>query len=270
MTTNVFPFVESCQPYTVTLTPGTYIFELWGASGGATSVKGGNGAFVSAVLKLKNKQTFQVHVGGKGEDGSKNFSRTNSSCNGGASGGKPSDSIYYSGGAGGGATDVRLNDSIDSRILVASGGGGAGHAAQGGDGGALESSPVRNSKGATQTDGFSKGAGQPGRDATPASGGSEGNGGGGGGYFGGFSCQETGVNTAAGGTGGSSFISGYKKNNYVSHYSFTNPIMLSGSQTVKYKENGYAIITRLENIFITCKINVGIRNNILFMILISK
>lgn len=270
MTRNVFPFVESCEPYHITLTPGTYLFELWGASGGSSGAEGGRGAFVSGVLRLRNKQTFHVYIGGKGEDGIKNVSRTKDSCNGGASGGKPSSERFFGGGAGGGATDVRLNESLDSRILVAAGAGGSGHIGIGGDGGTLQSNDARLSKGASQTGGFSKGFGQPGRDGTPSNGGAEGNGGGGGGYYGGYSSQLSGDGSYSPGAGGSSFISGYQNKNYVSHYSFINPTMLSGDQTGKKKENGYAMITRLGNLCLTCKRKIGIRNSILFMIYLSK
>ncbi|EAY03435.1 hypothetical protein TVAG_412390 [Trichomonas vaginalis G3] len=90
--------------------------------------------------------------------------------------------------------------------------------------------------------------------------------GGGGGYYGGGAGNSA-VNTVGTGSGGSSFISGYKGCNAISekytlsnpihtgkpeHYSgfvFANPIMKDGP-TIKYIGNGQARITVLQNIFI--------------------
>lgn len=112
----------------VTLSPGKYQIEAWGASGGGyeattSSTTGGKGSYVKAVFDITEETTLYVYVGGKGSE----YSETNE-ANGGFNGGGNS----YNGFGGGGATDVRLikgdsNDTISllSRILVAAGGGGS-------------------------------------------------------------------------------------------------------------------------------------------------
>lgn len=259
-----FSFVDSCSPYTVTLSPGQYLFELWGASGGSTpDASGGKGAYVSGILSLRSKKVFYVFVGGQGQNGVKIASRTNASCNGGGSGGNPYSSSFYGGGSGGGSTDIRINRPIDSRIIVAAGGGGAGYRYKGGNAGELESDdaagyPPIFSKGANQTNGYSKIEGEQGRSGENSGWGAEGNGGGGGGYYCGFSSQASGVNTNAPGAGGSSFISGYH-NKLFPGFHFLKPMMIGGGKTMKdadnlasYKEghtgNGLALITKIRDI----------------------
>jgi hypothetical protein len=268
MSNQTFAYVSSCEPHPVSLSPGQYLFELWGASGGKTDSEGGYGygAYVSAVLKLRTRTNFYIYIGGRGGDGNKTSISPDTSCNGGGAGGRSFNvTQYVNGAAGGGATDVRLNNNLSSRILVAAGGGGAGHRYEGGDAGALESSDAIGhrecSKGANQTYGYSKGVGQNGRDAGGYYGnGAEGNGGGGGGYYGGFSYQLQGQGTDAPGAGGSSFISGYHDNNYVSGFSFINPVMIGGGNMMKAASinisyeighigDGFAIITNIGNLY---------------------
>ena len=233
---------------------------MWGASGGSTRyAAGGKGAFVSGVLNILKKKVFYVYIGGQGQNGAYVKAITKESCNGGASGGSPIDAKFVSGGSGGGSTDIRINESIDSRILVAAGGGGACHIYNGGNAGALESNDVKGyslfSKGASQTNGYSKLYGQPGRAGTYRDFGSEGNGGGGAGYYGGFSSQNSGAKTNTPGAGGSSFISGFH-NDRVSGFYFFQPLMKKGgeimknaSETTQYNVghvgDGFAIITKI-------------------------
>ena len=281
-----FPFVDSCQPHTVTLPTGRFLFELWGASGGSTRyASGGKGAFVSGILNVRNKIKIYVYIGGQGADGSYSIERTRASCNGGASGGNAISTKYLSGASGGGSTDIRINESIESRILVAAGGGGACHGYKGGNAGELSSDDAKGyypsfSKGANQTNGFLKLEGEPGRSGTHSSNGAEGNGGGGGGYFGGFSKQESGNFTNAPGAGGSSFISGYH-NIPITDFYVWKPVMIGGGRSMKKADdttsyevghtgNGFATITKIGD-FVTINSSIiNIHLFMLFMIFLSK
>ncbi len=100
---------------------GTYLLEVWGASGGTgnTSFPGGGGAYVAGTVHLKIGQKLYVYVGGEG----------NSSGTGGWNGGGSANSLSP---GGGGATDISLCNGnwnstahLNSRIIVAGGGGGA-------------------------------------------------------------------------------------------------------------------------------------------------
>ena len=106
---------------------GDYIFELYGASGGAS---GGNGAYTKGTLTLTKGSVFYLFVGG----------RPTTKYGGFNGGGKTGDSAgNYSVYGGGGATDLRTtngNEQYDQkrRIMVAAGGGAN---SSGGAGGAL-------------------------------------------------------------------------------------------------------------------------------------
>lgn len=179
---------------------GWYKIELWGASGADSTARGGSGAYTSGIIYLEENAILYFYIGTQG-----------SGNTGGANGGGNGNGT---GQGGGGATDVRLvsgawNDlnSLNSRIMVASGGSGASGSIAGQNGGTLEAylyGSATYGKGATQTAGGIAGTG--------ASNGSEGKGGngvnngsgGGGGYYGGGG---GGANSPGG--SGSSFISGY-------------------------------------------------------------
>lgn len=118
----------------VTLPPGTYQFQVWGAQGGSNSAAssygitakaGGKGGYSVGQLTISQATGVRVYVGGQG----------GSSGNGGYNGGGYStgSSSYNSGneqgvsrmGCGGGASDIRLSDgSLYSRMIVAGGGSG--------------------------------------------------------------------------------------------------------------------------------------------------
>lgn len=179
---------------------GWYKIELWGAAGADSTVKGGAGAYTSGMIYLEENTLLYFYVGSKGNG-------VTGGANGGGNG-------KGNGRGGGGATDVRLiagnwneNSSLASRIMVASGGGGANGSLTGEDGGTLEAKISTNAlygKGATQTSG-----GAAGTSASAGSFGTGGNGatngsGGGGGYYGGG-----GGGANAPGGGGSSYIQGY-------------------------------------------------------------
>ena len=227
----VFAYTGDVQTYKVLLT-GKYKIELWGARGGNSldtnnpSI-GGNGGYTSGVIQLNEGDTLYIYVGGKGIDSNLNSDILPGGFNG---GGASSNTTYADtrlSASGGGSTDVRLvngnwNDSssLASRIMVASGGGGAavfrGYYNAGAAGGltGLDGATGNSSHlahGATQTSGGSNsrntiynGSFGKGGDGHTASNTYIG-GGGGSGYYGGAAGSDYG----SAGAGGSSYISGY-------------------------------------------------------------
>ena len=105
---------------------GTYKIEAWGAqgaTGGGTSRMGSGayGGYSYGDITLNSNTVLYLYTGGQ------------NGWNGGGSGGNGSNVGTYNGGNGGGASDIRKlsgnwNDSasLNSRILVAAGGGGGG------------------------------------------------------------------------------------------------------------------------------------------------
>lgn len=133
-------------PQTITLPPGLYLFELYGAQGNGSTL-GGKGAVVYAVFDFSENLDINMYIGNGGRtayDGS-NF-------NGGGQGGRR-------GGAGGGATDIRIGGStLYDRVIVAGGGGGGGGGLRGGDGGNLSGfNGSGTATGGTQTAGGTSG-----------------------------------------------------------------------------------------------------------------
>ena len=105
----------------VTLAPGKWRVECWGASGGSVSGIGGKGAYASAVFVLLAEETFYLYVGEGGKTQS-----LRGTFNGGGKDTKNFDDRF--GASGGGATDVRLVskggvwsdiESLESRVLIA-------------------------------------------------------------------------------------------------------------------------------------------------------
>lgn len=198
-------------------TSGWYKIELWGAAGGGPD--GGNGAYVSGMIYLEANDHLYFYIGEKANKAA--------TFNGGGAG-SSINSLYF---AGGGATDVRLvsgswdnAESLNSRIMVAAGGGGQGGPSlgvPGGNGGTLiggAGSTTNTSVadptlayGGTQSLGGIHGTGSSnsGSSGKFGVGGVGGNhlAGGGSGYFGGGA---SGVSSTVGGSGagGSSFIIG--------------------------------------------------------------
>ena len=138
---------------------GNYKIELWGAQGGGySSYIGGKGAYVKGNIYLKNTDIVYVFVGGQGQSVTysmwsanpyNNFGGYNGGGNAYNADGSISNRAF---GSGGGATDIRIfsskpttNDLIwnsaiglNSRIMVAAGGGGAFYSpSYGGDAGGL-------------------------------------------------------------------------------------------------------------------------------------
>ena len=252
------------EPQEITLNKGFYLVEAWGASGGGEY--GGKGAYVRATLSLHKILTLFAYVGGKGKSPPKpGVALTPGGYNGGGAGGQACSNSYYSGSSGGGATDLRLNHSLDSRLLVAAGGGGSAYSTYsqrffkggyGGDdtGGLGEILPACNYtvEPATQTSGNPEGKGQDGRNSSQYyDSGAEGNGGGGGGYFGGLSIQFEGKNTISGGGGGSSFINQtlFTRRQMFAGYKYI--FLPNGTQSIGNPDDGYLRITMLS--IISCK-----------------
>lgn len=148
----VFNFDYTGTVQEITLPPGKYKLQCWGAQGGSVSgsytATGSKGGYSEGVLAITEPTTIYVFVGGKGTDSS--TSSTSGTANGGWNGGGASvrRSSYDSSGEygvsyprpGGGATDmclvtstmnyqsgrtVRSSASLLSRFIVAGGGGGA-------------------------------------------------------------------------------------------------------------------------------------------------
>ena len=97
----------------VTLLPGRYRLEVWGAQGGyrSSSTYGGKGGYAKGEIDLPKGADVFIYVGGSGNTGG-----TAGGFNG---GGKRSS---YPGGGGG--TDIRIGtDSLFARVIVAGGGG---------------------------------------------------------------------------------------------------------------------------------------------------
>lgn len=114
-----------CFPYEITIRPGIYFLEVWGAQGGnstytSRSIPGGQGGYSSGIYIAKERQNLYLHLGG-----TQNSTLSISSCyNGGAKGLSKRD------GCGGGASDFRTspglwNEHFESRIIIAGGGGGS-------------------------------------------------------------------------------------------------------------------------------------------------
>lgn len=116
---------------TITLNPGIYKMECWGGRGG--SGYGGNklglGGYSVGTLELKEITTFFIYAGQQGRPYS-DYNIGLYTFNGGGYI-NTSFNIIHIGGAGGGASDIRLKngnwddyESLKSRIIVAGGGGG--------------------------------------------------------------------------------------------------------------------------------------------------
>jgi LPXTG-motif cell wall-anchored protein len=187
-----------------------HVIALGGSGGGLStfdpSLKGGEGALISADLPVTPGATYHVHVGGNG-------AVTTGGANGGGAGGNSN-----GGGGGGGASDLRsAGDTLADRILVAGGGGGLSTYFGGADAsqnsgsvnfcfmtgstaGSQVAGGVASANGCGGGTGTNGALGQGGNAGVAGGVQAAGGGGGGGGLFGGG-----GGNAYAGGAGGSSF-----------------------------------------------------------------
>ena len=262
-----------CFPIELRIKKGTYLFELWGSG------KYSSGGYVRGEIHLyEETTTFLLFIGSIAPEDQEH-------CGfGGYNGGGTSNVIGLSGTdiqscrsvGGNGATDIRLNETLESRILVAGGSGGGCDPLPGGYGGGFiagdgsySSKESQGTKvkgyGGNQTNGgsgwlngtFGYGAN------ISCTGSTDLNGGGGGGWYGGGSGYHSDLTSSGG--GGSSFINGNPECIITSEkYKFYNSFTLSGNETMplptKYKSegsyygNGFAIITCIDP-FITCKQN---------------
>ncbi|MGF0556115.1 glycine rich domain-containing protein [Clostridioides difficile] len=242
----------------VTLKPGRYKFECWGARGGALGTPYesgfyyGYGGYCSGEITLKKETTLYLYVGIDGRKGY-NFNGAG----------------YGNGASGGGATDIRLiggtwdnEQGLLSRIIVAGGGGGTYDKQHGGDGGGLKGTLGTSSTGAVAHGGtqFEGGRGRVedgscdgffGKGATPKNPSSQS--GGGGGWFGGACASSSGFGNGSG--GGSGYVltkDSYKPPGYTptSEYYFDNVVMTTGGNTtvVDNYSDGRAKITLLQTL----------------------
>lgn len=205
---------------TLSLSPGSYSIQAWGADGGdALRGTGGKGGYSEGTITLSSPTTYYIYVGGKGSTAS---APTAGGWNGGG-GFTGTFSSGYNGGTGGGGTDIRttMNTTYANRIIVAGGGGGATgystYTGNGGNGGGTTGVAGTSSRGLT----YAGGGGTQSAGGTAATGGingysmagGSGTGGdyvgtlggtaGGGGYYGGGSGHWGGA-----GGGGSGYIGG--------------------------------------------------------------
>lgn len=289
---------------------GNYEIELWGAAGGKVAYfiipsmienKNGRGAYVKGTIHLKEGDLLYVQVGGKGEDGKVHkegsrftaFGYPSTGGKGGYNGGGDGfeDPETQAGGGGGGATDIRLvsgtwNDfeSLKSRIMVASGGGGMSRfyeykdsasagTGESGSGGTLNGKDGKVNLGilehtygfgSTQKTGYQFGIGDHGQLCMTTL---NGLGGGAGGYYGSYSgrCGLQDWEVPGGAGGASSFVSGCKgcvaitKNSTKDkilfsdssiHYSglvFTNITMKSGDEIMPNPISNHSMLGNKRN-----------------------
>lgn len=243
---------------------GSYKVELWGAQGGSNELAtGGKGAYTSGYINYNTNSKWYIYVGGAGTINS-DFSLTAGYNGGGLGVVHPTHSttsvFSHFGGGGGGATDIRFYngewnniDGLKSRIMVASGGSGAGNwfsPTAGVPGGTINGfdglyydrrttiNEFSASIGATQITG-GKGtqpngsnAGGFGYGGSPS--GNYGSGGGSGYYGGGSGGHNS--NVVGNGSSGSSFISGYDGCDAIAENSTEDNIIHTG-QSVHY--SGY-------------------------------
>lgn len=256
---DILNYVYTGAKQTVTLKPGRYKLECWGAQGGyrSSSSYGGLGGYSVGEISLDKQTTLYVYVGGSGNTG-----KTNGGFNG---GGKRA---TYNGG--GGATDIRVGtDSLYARVIVAGGGGSDGATNKNGmyGGGETGGTATQNygsgGGGGTQTSGGTGGSGNAGTFGQGGEGKAASNGfagaGGGGWYGGGGSYPDGSGDDDRGGGGGSGFVwtgqnapSGYllgsayyliNASTKAGNTSFTAP---GGSPETGHSGDGYARITCLE------------------------
>lgn len=108
----------------ISLPPGTYKLEVWGARGGQVVLNSrnlaGRGGYSYGTLTLTDKTTtLYCYSGGAGSFNQATLGCPAGGFNGGGAGG------YYYGSSGGGGSDIRINStSLYARVIVAGGGGG--------------------------------------------------------------------------------------------------------------------------------------------------
>ena len=259
------PETTECSPYVLELPRGRFLLELWGAQG----CKGGAGGYSKGILTLGQESpefsTFYVYVGSSG---------LINGGNGGFNGGGALGSKIWLDGTqerryvGGGSTDIRTikgeieklksinfyttyfgpNESLESRIIVA--GGGGGYNPSNGYGGGEEgpaydyASAGNQESGGKTSDSGAVDAGFGYGGFTRSSG--EGISGGGGGYYGG------GGSTNA--FGGSGFVNKTILKNAKTLSGNTKfPSPYSSIKELGHKSDGCARITYLDSLLLCTK-----------------
>lgn len=106
----------------ITLSPGRYKLQVWGADGGSTAWKtGGKGGYSEGILTLSASTPINIYVGEKGKTSS-NVAIPSSFGGGGSLAAQTNTTYYENGASGGGASDVRINSTaLDKRVIVAGG-----------------------------------------------------------------------------------------------------------------------------------------------------
>ena len=172
VSSSVLNFSYSGKIQTVTLKPGVYKLEAWGAQGGNIgSYIGGYGGYSQGEITLIEETTLYIGVGGEG---------TNSDAGGFNGGGSLTSGQSSFGASGGGATHIStinktlplLENDKDSILIVAGGGGGANYRGEGygeGNGGSGGGFTGSNGNSVNHTNGYGYGYGYGG---TQSSGGS--------------------------------------------------------------------------------------------------
>lgn len=247
-----FDYTGSVQ--TVTLAPGRYKLECWGAQGGdgtnysstGLPYTGGKGGYSSGILNIIDSGTLYIVCGSAGST----VANTSNTYNGGGGSGNTN----YQAGSGGGATHIGLKEGLlttfssdytSKLLLVAGGGGGGGNCSIGGAGGGISGVQPKTSTqyesrtsgiAGTQTSGYLFGQGQGGNGQNYA-------GGGGGGFYGGGQGDNS-----TGGGGGSGYINTSLLTNCTTTAGDTSFPSPSGSTETGHSGNGYVRITKLTDI----------------------
>ena len=268
-------FAYSGKHEAITLLPGNYKLQVWGAAGGVSQsdwAKAGPGGYAEGVVNLKAKTSVWVVVGGRG-NGSQCKAPGVDGGGGGYNGGGAS---YNTGWGGGGGTDIRLlKDDLYNRVIVAGGGGGGaldyyseipsykGNGGYGGgeSGGAAtgDTNLTVTYPGATQDSGYKFGVGQDAYNYYQC--GSVPYGGGGGGWFGGYARVVSVYAQGTAGSGGSGYVNttkSYKPAGYAltsADYFLSSTKLIGGNSTMPsttgatetgHQGNGYARITLMD------------------------
>ena len=223
----------------------------------------GRGGYVNGSIIFAKDKNLYIYVGSMGTPQAVNGSTYKNGYVANTGGYNGGGNTSNAGGGGGGSTDIRLysngtwsdTSSLNSRIMVAGGGGGMNYwqtQSKGGDAGGLTGLTfyVRGSNTLSNTGGEQERGGQqtgsnnnlPGENGSFGYGGSGYFGAGGGGWYGGSGGNDHPYNGASGaeiaGGGGSSFVSGFSgckaKSGYVSD---------TNVSVVKYEENTYTFST---------------------------
>ena len=229
---STFSYTGAVQTFTVPTGVDSVFMQVWGAEGGSQTVYSGTylagkGGYAEGKMPVTAGDVLYIYVGGKGANaGSGAGGPATGGFNGGANSG--TSTSYFYAGAGGGATDIRVNgNTFNHRVIVAGGAGGAAYGAtsntissgcggglSGTQGTAQSSYLTRMGSPGTQTAGGAAGSYTAGNGSAgtfgaggvggTASSGSSGGGGGGGWYGGGGG--NYGSASAGCGAGGSGFV----------------------------------------------------------------